>query len=153
MQWSRPTIIALFGLRPEIGGVPEGLGQDLPASDGLLGFGRRVRWAAGFRQGQKKRCSRTGSRWSMGAGTMTWPLASSTSLLLNIQRPRRRKQVAHEAELGTGPMRGLVRPCHPVRARARATSLGVVAFVFAVCAVGGAVLGSAVLGYVMAGLF
>ena len=62
---------------------------------------------------------------------MTWPLASSTSLLLNIQRPRRRKQVAHEAELGTGPMRGLVRPCHPVRARARATSLGVVAFVFA----------------------
>lgn len=42
MQWSRPTIIALFGLRPEIGGVPEGLGQDLPASDGLLGFGRRV---------------------------------------------------------------------------------------------------------------
>ena len=42
MQWSRPTIIALFGLRPEIGGVPEGLGQDLPAGDGLLGFGRRV---------------------------------------------------------------------------------------------------------------
>ncbi len=35
--------------------------------------------------------------------------------------------MAQEAELGTGPMRGLVRPCHPVRERARATSVGVVA--------------------------
>lgn len=37
--------------------------------------------------------------------------------------------------------------------RSRLTFAIIVAFVFAICAVGGAVLGSAVLGYVMAGLF
>lgn len=59
----------------------------------------------------------------MGAGTRTAFVAGSTSLLLNIQSPSRRRQVRHDALLGTGPMRGLVRPCQPTRARARATLL------------------------------
>jgi hypothetical protein len=59
----------------------------------------------------------------MGAGTTTCP-SSSTSLLLNIQSPSRRKQVRHEAELGTCPIRGFVRPCHPINANASAARFG-----------------------------
>ncbi|KAL2255199.1 hypothetical protein VTK26DRAFT_3882 [Humicola hyalothermophila] len=83
------------------------------------------RCAAPFFHGQKKRCSRTGSRWSIGAGTSTAPVSGSTSRGLNIQRPSRRRQVWHEALLGTGALfsSGLVRDCQPRRARARAGRL------------------------------
>lgn len=59
----------------------------------------------------------------MGAGTTTCP-CSSTSLLLNIQSPSRRRHVWHEAELGTAPIREFVRPCHPINANASAARLG-----------------------------
>lgn len=60
----------------------------------------------------------------MGAGTRIVLVSGSTCLDLNIQRPRRRRQVWQEAELGTAvPRRGLVRPCQPRRARAKAVRL------------------------------
>lgn len=82
-----------------------------------------------FLQGQKNRCSRIGSRWSMGAGTMISFVVSLTSLLLNIHNPNLRKHVAQVAVLGTAPIFGCLRPCQPIRANARATSLGVEGFV------------------------
>ncbi|KUI52878.1 hypothetical protein VP1G_00520 [Cytospora mali] len=101
--------------------------------------------ASPFFQGQKKRCSRRGSRWSMGAGVMTVPVSGSTSLLLNIHSPSRRRHVWHDEVFGTGPMRALERPCQPRIASARATRLGFVGGGFAdvvvdavvVCAGGG----------------
>lgn len=60
----------------------------------------------------------------MGAGTRIVLVSESTCLDLNIQRPRRRRQVWQEAELGTAvPRRGFERPCQPRRARAKAVRL------------------------------
>ena len=60
----------------------------------------------------------------MGAGTRIVLVSGSTCLDLNIHRPRRRRQVWQEAELGTAvPRRGLERSCQPQRARAKAVRL------------------------------
>ena len=67
-------------------------------------------------------------------------MAGSISRDLKSQRPRRRRQVWQEAELGTGVCReGWVRDCQPRRASARAGRLifGGVSVVVVVVDVGG----------------